>query len=85
MGICDRAVSVLVQPARLVKTILGRAHHAIYPHYFRKRKGQRDHIDGVELKRLHSFSVDYIEGAPLLSSCVADVGTGTKEETRLLN
>lgn len=43
-------------------------------------------IDGVELKRLHSFSVDYIEGAPLLFSCVADVGTGTKEEkARVLN
>lgn len=43
-------------------------------------------IDGAELKRLHSFSVDYIEGAPLLFSCVADVGTGQREEkTRLLN
>lgn len=43
-------------------------------------------IDGAELKRLHSFSVDYIEGAPLLFSCVADVGTGTKEEkARVLN
>lgn len=37
-------------------------------------------IDGAELKRLHSFSVDYIEGAPLLFSCVADVGTGPREE-----
>jgi hypothetical protein len=43
-------------------------------------------IDGAELKRLHSFSVDYIEGAPLLFSCVADVGTGTREEKpRLVN
>ena len=43
-------------------------------------------IDGVELKRLHSFSVDYIEGAPLLFSCVADVGTGPREnQTRLVN
>lgn len=43
-------------------------------------------IDGAELKRLHSFSVDYIEGAPLLFSCVADVGTGPKEEKpRLVN
>ena len=43
-------------------------------------------IDGAELKRLHSFSVDYIKGAPLLFSCVADVGTGTKEEkARVLN
>lgn len=43
-------------------------------------------IDGAELKRLHSFSVDYIEGAPLLFSCVADVGTGPREEkSRLVN
>lgn len=43
-------------------------------------------IDGAELKRLHSFSVDYIEGAPLLFSCVADVGTGPREnQTRLVN
>ena len=43
-------------------------------------------IDGAELKRLHSFSVDDIEGAPLLFSCVADVGTGPKEnQTRLVN
>lgn len=42
-------------------------------------------IDGAELKRLHSFSVDYIEGAPLLFSCVADVGTGERKEMRLLN
>ena len=42
-------------------------------------------IDGAKLDRLHSFSVDYVEGAPLLFSCVADVGTGEREETRLLN
>ena len=43
-------------------------------------------IDGMELKQLHSFSVDYIEGAPLLFSCVADVGTGPREEkTRVLS
>ena len=42
-------------------------------------------IDGVELKRLHSFSVDYIEGAPLLFSCVADVGETAREEHRVLN
>lgn len=43
-------------------------------------------IDGTELKGLHSFSLDYIEGAPLLFSCVADVGTGTREnKTKLLS
>jgi hypothetical protein len=31
-------------------------------------------IDGAKLDRLHSFSVDYVEGAPLLFSCVADIG-----------
>ena len=43
-------------------------------------------INGTEFKKLHSFSVDYIEGEPLLFSCVADVGTGPREEkTRVLS
>lgn len=42
-------------------------------------------IDGAELKRLHSFSVDYIEGAPLLFSCVAELGEEKREDKRLLN
>lgn len=41
-------------------------------------------IDGVELRRLHSFSVDYIAGAPLLFSCVADVDAGQREGTSRL-
>ena len=31
-------------------------------------------IDGVQLNGLHSFSLDYVEGCPLLFSCVADIG-----------
>ena len=31
-------------------------------------------VDGVQLTGVHSFSLDYIKGAPLLFSCVADVG-----------
>lgn len=42
-------------------------------------------IDGAKLDRLHSFSVDYVEGAPLLFSCVADVGETAREEHRVLN
>lgn len=42
-------------------------------------------IDGAKLERLHSFSVDYVEGAPLLFSCVADVGEPAREEHRVLN
>ena len=39
-------------------------------------------INGTKFERLHSFSVDYIEGAPLLFSCVADVGTGRGRKRR---
>lgn len=31
-------------------------------------------VDGVQLKGIHSFSLDYVEGCPLLFSCVADIG-----------
>lgn len=31
-------------------------------------------IDGAEMKHLHSFSVDYLKGAPLLVSLVGEVG-----------
>lgn len=39
-------------------------------------------MDGAELAQLHSFSVDYVEGAPLLVSLVADLG-GKQTEHRL--
>lgn len=42
-------------------------------------------IDGAKLERLHSFSIDYVKGAPLLFSCVADVGETAREEHRVLN
>lgn len=43
-------------------------------------------IDGAKLEQLHSFSLDYVKGAPLLFSCVADVGTAPREEkTRMLS
>lgn len=43
-------------------------------------------IDGKKFDRLHSFSLDYVKGAPLLFSCVADVGTAPREEkTRMLS
>lgn len=42
-------------------------------------------IDGAKLESLHSFSIDYVKGAPLLFSCVADVGETAREEHRVLN
>lgn len=41
-------------------------------------------IDGAELTRLHSLSIDYLRGAPLLLSIVADVGGEKKTEHRIL-
>lgn len=42
-------MSVLVQPARLVKNNIGGAHHAINSYHFRKREGQRDYQwDGIQ-------------------------------------
>ena len=37
------------------------------------------YIDGVRLDGVHSFSVDYLKGAPVLVSLVADIG---KDEQR---
>ena len=42
-------------------------------------------IDGVQLKGLHSFSLDYVKGAPLLFSCVADVGEPEQKQTRVMH
>lgn len=38
------------------------------------------YIDGELLEGVHSFSVDYLKGAPALVSLVADVGTGTQPQ-----
>lgn len=42
-------------------------------------------IDGAKLDRLHSFSVDYVEGAPLLFSCVADIGEKTSGTPKIVH
>lgn len=42
-------------------------------------------IDGVQLKGVHSFSLDYVKGAPLLFSCVADVGDPEPQRARVLH
>ena len=42
-------------------------------------------IDGKKFDRLHSFSLDYVKGAPLLFSCVADVGKAADKPRFILN
>lgn len=42
-------------------------------------------IDGAKLDRLHSFSVDYVEGAPLLFSCVADIGEKHSDAAKIVH
>lgn len=42
-------------------------------------------IDGIQITDLHSFSLDYIKGAPLLFSCVADVGKNKKSTPQILH
>lgn len=42
------------------------------------------YVDGNLIKGIHSFSVDYIEGEPLMLSCVADIGDFA-DGTRLLH
>ena len=42
-------------------------------------------IDGVQLKGLHSFSLDYVDGCPLRFSCVADIGKTEKQRERVLH
>lgn len=36
-------------------------------------------VDGAKLTDVHSVSVDYIKGVPLLFSCVADIGREQEE------
>ena len=38
------------------------------------------YIDGVRLDGVHSFSVEYIKGAPVLVSLVADIGKDERKE-----
>lgn len=42
-------------------------------------------IDGAKLDRLHSFSVDYVEGAPLRFSCVADIGEKRSDAAKIVH
>lgn len=44
-------------------------------------------VDGALFKDVHSFSLDYIKGAPMLFSCVSDVGEkkGEQRENRLMS
>lgn len=42
------------------------------------------YVDGHLIKGIHSFSIDYIEGEPLMLSCVADIGDFA-DGTRLLH
>ena len=44
-------------------------------------------VDGAKLTDVHSVSVDYIRGIPLLFSCVADVGReqDDRREPRILH
>ena len=37
-------------------------------------------VDGALFKDVHSLSLDYIKGAPMLFSCVSDVGGETREQ-----
>ena len=42
-------------------------------------------VDGIRLTDLHSFSLDYVKGSPLLFSCVADVGKAADKPRGILN
>ena len=42
-------------------------------------------VDGIRLTDLHSFSLDYVKGSPLLFSCVADVGKAADTPRGILN
>lgn len=42
-------------------------------------------VDGIRLTDLHSFSLDYVKGSPLLFSCVADVGKAAGKPCGILH
>ena len=42
-------------------------------------------INGIQLTGLHSFSLDYVKGAPILFSCVADVGEKKADGAAMLH
>ena len=42
-------------------------------------------VDGALFKDVHSLSLDYIKGAPMLFSCVSDFGGVEREKPKILN
>lgn len=44
-------------------------------------------VDGALFRDVHSLSLDYIKGLPMLFSCVSDVGEehDKRRESRILN
>lgn len=45
-------------------------------------------VDGALFKDVHSLSLDYIKGAPMLFACVSDVGDekqGQRQESKFLS
>ena len=44
-------------------------------------------VDGALFRDVHSLSLDYIKGLPMLLSCVSDVGEGQdkRREPRILH
>lgn len=40
-------------------------------------------VNGTLFRDVHSVGVDYIRGAPLLFSCVSDIGSKQKVDIRL--
>ena len=45
-------------------------------------------VDGALFKDVHSLSLDYIQGAPMLFACVSDVGDekqGQRQESKFLS
>lgn len=40
-------------------------------------------VDGALFKDVHSFSLDYIKGAPMLFSCVSDVSPKTERQEEI--
>lgn len=42
-------------------------------------------VDGALFKDVHSLSLDYIKGVPMLFSCVSDVGGHERDKPKILN
>lgn len=42
-------------------------------------------VDGALFKDVHSLSLDYIKGVPMLFSCVSDVGGNERSKPKILS